>query len=157
MGSHRGPGRSRQEEGGEDEVGRLEAEPGDQEKVGGQGPGDRPAGVPGVEPARGLLGGAPPGIHEVHEEREGHPEGQRRPRGQPCRPLVGGVQQFAVVDLTGRFSVLMAAALADNPDLVERFAKGWELAPMADMKYWYSGDQAEKGYTDFPDYQKALV
>jgi len=44
-----------------------------------------------------------------------------------------------------------------NPDLVERFAKGWELAPMADMKYWYSGGQAEKGYTDFTDYQKALV
>jgi N-ethylmaleimide reductase len=44
-----------------------------------------------------------------------------------------------------------------NPDLVERFAEGWELAPMADMKYWYSGDQAEKKYTDCPDYQKALA
>lgn len=44
-----------------------------------------------------------------------------------------------------------------NPNLVERFANGWELAPLADMKYWYAGDQAEKGYTDFPDYEKALA
>ncbi|MFC1764711.1 alkene reductase [Planctomycetota bacterium] len=41
-----------------------------------------------------------------------------------------------------------------NPDLVERFANGWELAPLADMKYWYSGDQAEKGYTNFPTHEK---
>jgi len=35
-----------------------------------------------------------------------------------------------------------------NPDLVERFAHGWPLNPLADMKVWYSFD--EVGYTDFP-------
>lgn len=35
-----------------------------------------------------------------------------------------------------------------NPDLVERFRKGQELAPAADMSVWYSFDP--NGYTDFP-------
>lgn len=35
-----------------------------------------------------------------------------------------------------------------NPDLVERFANGWELNPAADLKVW-SAPTAE-GYTDFP-------
>lgn len=35
-----------------------------------------------------------------------------------------------------------------NPDLVERFANGWELNPPADPKVW-SAPTAE-GYTDFP-------
>ncbi len=35
-----------------------------------------------------------------------------------------------------------------NPDLVERFANGWELNPPADVKAW-SAPTAE-GYTDFP-------
>ncbi|HRI12825.1 MAG TPA: alkene reductase [Verrucomicrobiota bacterium] len=35
-----------------------------------------------------------------------------------------------------------------NPDLVERFANGWELNPPADVKLW-SAPTAE-GYTDFP-------
>ena len=35
-----------------------------------------------------------------------------------------------------------------NPDLVERFANGWELNPAADMKVWSAPDA--KGYTDFP-------
>jgi len=35
-----------------------------------------------------------------------------------------------------------------NPDLVERFAHGWELNPPADMKVWSAPDA--KGYTDFP-------
>ena len=37
-----------------------------------------------------------------------------------------------------------------NPDLVERFEKGWPLNPPADQKSWYSFD--EVGYTDFPRY-----
>ncbi|MFP4651262.1 MAG: alkene reductase, partial [Phormidium sp.] len=40
-----------------------------------------------------------------------------------------------------------------NPDLVERFANGWPLAPADDMSVWYSFDP--KGYTDFPAYQEA--
>jgi N-ethylmaleimide reductase len=39
-----------------------------------------------------------------------------------------------------------------NPDLVERFANGWELNPAADTKVW-SAPTAE-GYTDFPFYPR---
>lgn len=39
-----------------------------------------------------------------------------------------------------------------NPDLVERFANGWELNPPADMEVWYSF--AAEGYTDFPTYEE---
>jgi N-ethylmaleimide reductase len=35
-----------------------------------------------------------------------------------------------------------------NPDLVERFANGWELNPPADMKAWSA--PTAQGYTDFP-------
>ncbi|MEM1058972.1 MAG: alkene reductase [Verrucomicrobiota bacterium] len=38
-----------------------------------------------------------------------------------------------------------------NPDLVERFANQWPLAPDAPMDTWYSTDPA-KGYVDFPTY-----
>jgi N-ethylmaleimide reductase len=38
-----------------------------------------------------------------------------------------------------------------NPDLVERFANGWPLNPVADTSVWYSFDHL--GYTDFPLYQ----
>jgi N-ethylmaleimide reductase len=40
-----------------------------------------------------------------------------------------------------------------NPDLVERFANGWELNPPADVKAW-SAPTAE-GYTDFPFHSEA--
>jgi N-ethylmaleimide reductase len=36
-----------------------------------------------------------------------------------------------------------------NPDLVERFQNGWDLAEIADMSKWYTPAGAE-GYTDFP-------
>jgi N-ethylmaleimide reductase len=39
-----------------------------------------------------------------------------------------------------------------NPDLVERFANGWELTPPADPTVWYSF--AQEGYIDFPTYQQ---
>ncbi len=35
-----------------------------------------------------------------------------------------------------------------NPDLVERFANGWELNPPADMRVWSA--PTAQGYTDFP-------
>jgi N-ethylmaleimide reductase len=38
-----------------------------------------------------------------------------------------------------------------NPDLVERFANGWPLNPLADQKVWYSFDPV--GYADFPRYE----
>lgn len=40
-----------------------------------------------------------------------------------------------------------------NPDLVERFANGWPLNPLAEMSVWYSFD--EKGYADFPTYEES--
>jgi len=40
-----------------------------------------------------------------------------------------------------------------NPDLVERFAHGWPLAPAADMSRWYSF--GPEGYADFPPFQSA--
>jgi N-ethylmaleimide reductase len=40
-----------------------------------------------------------------------------------------------------------------NPDLVERFANGWELNPPADLKVWSAPDA--KGYTDFPFHKQA--
>jgi N-ethylmaleimide reductase len=42
--------------------------------------------------------------------------------------------------------------IISNPDLAERFAHGWPLAPTADMKVWYSSD--EVGYTDFSRYDE---
>lgn len=39
-----------------------------------------------------------------------------------------------------------------NPDLVERVKNGWELAEDAPVEMWYSFD--EKGYADFPTYNK---
>lgn len=44
-----------------------------------------------------------------------------------------------------------------NPDLVERFANDWPLAPDADMASWYSPDLGAEGYTSFPEYQPALT
>ncbi len=38
-----------------------------------------------------------------------------------------------------------------NPDLVERYANDWPLAPVSDMSTWYTPAGAE-GYTDFPAY-----
>ncbi len=35
-----------------------------------------------------------------------------------------------------------------NPDLMERFANGWELNPPADVKVWSA--PTGQGYTDFP-------
>lgn len=38
-----------------------------------------------------------------------------------------------------------------NPDLPERFANNWPLAPDADYAAYYHG--GEKGYIDWPVYQ----
>lgn len=42
-----------------------------------------------------------------------------------------------------------------NPDLVDRFANGWDLAPESDVSQWYS-PTGLVGYTDFPLAQEAL-
>ena len=38
-----------------------------------------------------------------------------------------------------------------NPDLVERYRRGWPLAE-ADPTTWYSGEETTRGYTDYPPY-----
>ncbi|MFA6979539.1 MAG: alkene reductase [Ignavibacteriaceae bacterium] len=40
----------------------------------------------------------------------------------------------------------------NNPDLVERFTNGWQLATELDMSTFYT--PGEKGYTDYPIYKK---
>jgi N-ethylmaleimide reductase len=42
-----------------------------------------------------------------------------------------------------------------NPDLVERFANGWELNPPAEMNLW--SVPGAHGYTDFPTYDKEIM
>lgn len=44
-----------------------------------------------------------------------------------------------------------------NPDLVERFAEGWPLAPISDPSTWYSGEVTAEGYTDFPTHRESLA
>jgi N-ethylmaleimide reductase len=68
-------------------------------------------------------------------------------------PLMGNcgyTQQMAEEAIaTGQADLIaFGRPYLSNPDLVERFANGWELNPPADMKVW-SAPTAE-GYTDFP-------
>ena len=51
--------------------------------------------------------------------------------------------------------IAFGRSFISNPDLVSRFANGWELNPPADMNVWYSF--GKEGYTDFPTYQESVV
>ena len=84
----RAPG---QEQPGEHQVRRLEAEVPHQHEVGGERARDRPRGVPGVEPAGRLLR-AGAGAREVEEQREGEAEGDRdRQHGGEAQDEAGGL------------------------------------------------------------------
>jgi len=68
-------------------------------------------------------------------------------------PLMGNcgyTQEMAEAAITSGQADLIAFGrpYLSNPDLVERFANGWELNPPADVKVWSAPDA--KGYTDFP-------
>ena len=68
-------------------------------------------------------------------------------------PLMGNcgyTQETAEVAIASHQADLIAFGrpFLSNPDLVERFAHGWELNPPADMSVWSSPTAA--GYTDFP-------
>lgn len=68
-------------------------------------------------------------------------------------PLMGNcgyTQETAEAAIAGGEADLIAFGrpFLSNPDLVERFANGWELNAPADVKQW-SAPTAE-GYTDFP-------
>jgi N-ethylmaleimide reductase len=54
----------------------------------------------------------------------------------------------AAVALGAADLIAFGRSYLSNPDLVERFAHGWELNPPADVKVWSAPDA--RGYTDFP-------
>ena len=62
----------------------------------------------------------------------------------------GYTQETAEAAIASGWADLIAFGrpFLSNPDLVERFANGWELNPPADMKVWSAPDA--RGYTDFP-------
>ncbi len=69
------------------------------------------------------------------------------------RPLIGNcgyTQETAEAAIARGDADLIAFGrpYLSNPDLVERFANGWELNPPADLKVWSA--PAAEGYTDFP-------
>ncbi len=68
-------------------------------------------------------------------------------------PLMGNcgyTQQTAEVAIASGQADLIAFGrpYLSNPDLVERFANGWELNPPADTQVWSA--PTAQGYTDFP-------
>lgn len=70
-------------------------------------------------------------------------------------PLMGNcgyTQESAEAAIAGGHADLIAFGrpFISNPDLAERFANGWPLAPTARMSDWYSFEP--KGYADFPAY-----
>jgi N-ethylmaleimide reductase len=71
-------------------------------------------------------------------------------------PLMGNsgyTQDAAETTIREQYADLISFGrpFISNPDLAERFANGWPLNPLADMKIWYSFDRV--GYTDFPNYE----
>jgi len=74
--------------------------------------------------------------------------------GGPLMGNCGYTQQMAEEAIaTGQADLIaFGRPFLSNPDLVERFANGWELNPPADLKAW-SAPTAE-GYTDFPFHPK---
>ncbi len=73
-------------------------------------------------------------------------------------PLMGNcgyTQETAEAAIAAGHADLIAFGrpFISNPDLAERFANGWPLAPTAPMSDWYSFEP--KGYADFPAYRAA--
>lgn len=71
-------------------------------------------------------------------------------------PIIGNsgyTQETAEAAIQSKHADLISSRrpFISNPDLVERFEKGWPLNPPADQKFWFSFD--EVGYTDFPRYE----
>jgi len=97
------------------------------------------------------------GFHE-----QGQPMTLDEFRGVFSGPLMGncGYDLGAAEDAVGAGRADLIAfgrPFLANPDLVERFAEGWPLAPIPDPSTWYSGEQTAVGYTDYPTYQESLA
>lgn len=72
--------------------------------------------------------------------------------------LSGGYdKERAETDLVSGLGDLVAFGrpFINNPDLVERFKNNWPLSKDLNMELFYTAD--EKGYTDYPVYEKAKV
>jgi N-ethylmaleimide reductase len=72
--------------------------------------------------------------------------------------LCGGYdKERAETDLENGLADLIAFGrpFINNPDLVERMANNWPLSESLNMDLFYSAD--EKGYTDYPIFQKLLI
>ena len=72
-------------------------------------------------------------------------------------PLMGNCgydldQAKSAIDRGAADLIAFGRPFISNPDLVDRFRNGWELAPEADPSTWYSGEHAAEGYTDYPVY-----
>lgn len=96
------------------------------------------------------------GFHEL-----GEPMTLNEFRAVFSGPLMGNcgyTQEMAETAIAGGQADLIAIGrpFISNPDLVERFANGWPLAPDADPKVWNgNGDDLSQGYTDFPTYRES--
>jgi len=94
------------------------------------------------------------GFHE-----QGQPMGLPEFRGVFTGPLMGCcgyTRETAEAAIAAGYADLIAFGrpYLSNPDLVERFANGWELNPPADTKVWSA--PGAKGYTDFPFHTESL-
>lgn len=97
-----------------------------------------------------LLDGLAFGFHEL-----GEPMTLEEFRTVFTGPLIGncGYEQAtaeAAIQAGRADLIAFGRPFISNPDLVERFAKGWRLNPPAPMDVWYSFES--QGYTDFPVY-----
>jgi N-ethylmaleimide reductase len=74
----------------------------------------------------------------------------------PLMGCCGYTQETAEAAIAAGYADLIAFGrpFLSNPDLVERFANGWELNPLADTKVWSA--PGAKGYTDFPFHAQAM-
>lgn len=102
-------------------------------------------------------------IHLVDHSSMGAPEVpleiKRAIRKKFERTLIfsgGYTMERAESELEGGLANLIAFGkpFINNPDLVQRFANGWQLSKDLDMNTFYS--PGEKGYTDYPLHNKNI-
>lgn len=102
-----------------------------------------------------VLDGTAFGFHE-----KGEPMTLAEIRGIYAGTLIGnsGYDQESAERTLARGDADLIAfgrAYISNPDLAERFAHQWPLAPIADPKLWYGAGPDPHGYTDFPTFAEA--
>lgn len=95
------------------------------------------------------------GFHQL-----GEPMTLKEFRAVFAGPLMGNcgyTQESAEAAITGGQADLIAFGrpFISNPDLPERFANNWPLAPTAEMSDWYSF--TPRGYADFPAYAESVT